>query len=92
YSLASHMTSNGNDQSGLVMIGACISLRFNLSNAWMHSAEKLNRNPACPRKLQMDLTFVGYGSVEIALIFALSTSIPEPETLWSRTIPSFTMK
>nr|GEW08670.1 hypothetical protein [Tanacetum cinerariifolium] len=35
---------------------------------------------------------MGYGKLEIALIFALSTSIPEPETLWPKTIPSFTMK
>ncbi|GKB93717.1 hypothetical protein Tco_0979854 [Tanacetum coccineum] len=86
------MTSNGNDQSGLIMIGACVSSCFNLSKAWMHSSKKLNKKSACPRKLRMTLTFVGYGNLDISLIFALSTSIPEPETLWPRTIPSFTMK
>ncbi|GJU62577.1 hypothetical protein Tco_1244412 [Tanacetum coccineum] len=40
----------------------------------------------------MAFTFVGYGNLEIASIIALSTSIPEPKTLWPRTIPSFTMK
>ncbi|GJY74898.1 hypothetical protein Tco_0479329 [Tanacetum coccineum] len=35
------MISNGNDQSGLIMIGACVSSCFNLSKAWMHSSEKL---------------------------------------------------
>ncbi|GJS70615.1 hypothetical protein Tco_0703456 [Tanacetum coccineum] len=58
------------------MIGACVSLRFNVLNAWMHSSEKLN----------------GYGNLEITSIFALSTSIPEPKTLCQRMIPSFTMK
>ncbi|GJW59454.1 hypothetical protein Tco_0108789 [Tanacetum coccineum] len=33
--------SNGNDQSGLIMTGACVSSRFNVLNAWMHSLEKL---------------------------------------------------
>nr|GEV84006.1 cell division cycle 5-like protein [Tanacetum cinerariifolium] len=47
---------------------------------------------ACPRKLRMVFKFVGYGSLEIALMFALSIAIPKPKTLWLRTISSFTMK
>nr|GEV06516.1 hypothetical protein [Tanacetum cinerariifolium] len=46
----------------------------------------------CPRKLRIAFTFVGYGNLEIALIFALSTSILALETLWPRTIYSLTMK
>ncbi|GKD16906.1 hypothetical protein Tco_1206064 [Tanacetum coccineum] len=40
----------------------------------------------------MTFTFVGYGNLEIASNFNLLTSIPKTETLWPRTIPSFTMK
>ncbi|GKC92849.1 hypothetical protein Tco_1158291 [Tanacetum coccineum] len=79
------MISNGNDQSGLIIIGAYVSSHFNVSNAWMHSSEKLNGASltrslvighatceksfmnlllklACPRKLRMAFTFVGYAS------------------------------
>ncbi|GKA06759.1 hypothetical protein Tco_0685983 [Tanacetum coccineum] len=48
--------------------------------------------PACSKKLRMAFMFVGYGNLEIDSIFALSTLIPDPENLWQRTIPSFTMK
>ncbi|GKB12980.1 hypothetical protein Tco_0846903, partial [Tanacetum coccineum] len=40
--LASHMISNGNDQSGLIMMGAYVNSCFSLSKPLMHSLEKLN--------------------------------------------------
>ncbi|GJU33928.1 hypothetical protein Tco_1182282 [Tanacetum coccineum] len=42
-SLASHMISQGKSQSGATRIGACVNFILRVSNASMHSFEKINR-------------------------------------------------
>ncbi|GKF61858.1 hypothetical protein Tco_0181912, partial [Tanacetum coccineum] len=42
-SLASHMISKGKSQSGATRIGACVNFNLRVSNASMHSFEKINR-------------------------------------------------
>ena len=49
-------------------------------------------NPTCPRKLLMPFTDDGGGSFSIALIFALSTSIPLAQIRCLSTMPSYTIK
>ena len=52
WSLASHISSNGNVQSGVEMTGAVTSLAFRVSNACRHSLSKINGMSAASRLLR----------------------------------------
>ena len=52
WSLASHISSNGNVQSGAEMTGAVTSLAFSVSDAYRHSVSNTNGVSAASRLLK----------------------------------------